>query len=73
MDSGHMLMLAHTQSVSRQRLRPPLGYTRALYTLGSDTQPATLYQQLHQPSLQACQVPLVKYSVLCMSLLETSS
>ena len=44
--------------------------TRALYTLGSNTRAATLYQQL---SLQSCQVPVVNYTVWGMSLLETSS
>ena len=43
-----------------------------LYTLGTATQPAALYQQLHQPSVRSSQVPFVYYAAWGMSLLETS-
>ena len=78
-----MFILAHTQSVPRrpQSVTPTAWIGTILascpgsfpYTLGLDTQPATLYQQLHQPSLQSCQVPAVNYAARGMSLLETSS
>ena len=78
-----MFILAHTQSVPRrpQSVTPTAWIGTILascpgsfpYTLGLDTQPATLYQQLHQPSLQSCQVPVVNYAAQGMSLLETSS
>ena len=54
-----------------QSVTPTAWICRALYT--SDTQLATLYEQLHQPSLQSCQVPVVNYAARGMSLLETSS
>ena len=73
MDSGHVFILEHTQSEPRrlQSVMPTAWICRALYT--SDTQPATLYEQLHQPSLQSCQVPVENYAARGMSLLETSS
>ena len=56
--------------VDRNRSHPPLGYVLYTYTSAVHTQPVTLYQQLHQPSLQSCQV---NYAARGMSLLETSS